>query len=264
MDQISKITSRDNDQVKLARRVRDGREPGLMFLEGRRLIEEAARSGITADLVFVTREAAESGMLAGLSAKSTFEVPPSVLESIADTNTPQGIVVLARPPETGPDRIVAASKTSATPLAVFLDRINNPSNLGAVVRTTEAAGAAGIVISSGSANVFSAKALRAAMGSSLRLPIWTGVSLDEAMEWAGANGMRTVATDTDATRLYTDVDWTVPRMLIIGSEAHGIGKDDLEKINERIVIPMNEKVESLNLAVATGVILFEARRQNAG
>ena len=102
MDQISKITSRDNDHVKLARRVRDGREPGVMFLEGRRLIEEAARSGITPDLAFVTRDAVESGMLAGLSAKSTFEVPPSVLE----IGVGSGAVLLAVARMYGPGRYV--------------------------------------------------------------------------------------------------------------------------------------------------------------
>ena len=262
MDKIPKITSRDNDHVKFARRVRDGREPGVMFLEGRRVVEEAARSGIKADRVFVTREFLDSGVPAGLNAEGMFEVPPSVLESIADTSAPQGIVVLAPIPETG-SGVIAGALNTAMPLVVFLDRINNPSNLGAVVRTTEAAGAAGIIISSGSANIFSAKALRAAMGSSLRLPIWTDACLDEAIEWAVANGLRTVASDTGAAKSYIDIDWTVPRMLVVGSEAHGIGEDDLEKIDERIVIPMDENVESLNIAVATGVIMFEARRQNA-
>ena len=226
-------------------------------------MEEAARSGIAADRVFVTRELLDSGFAEGLIAESILEVSPSVLDSIADTNTPQGIVALAPIVETGPDVIVKALGTASTPLVVFLDRINNPSNLGAVVRTTEAAGAAGLITSTGSANIFSAKALRAAMGSSLRLPIWTGAGLDDAIEWAAANRMRTVASDVRAAKSYVDVDWTIPRLLIVGSEAHGLGEDDLEKINERIVIPMNEKVESLNLAVATGVILFEARRQNA-
>jgi len=101
------------------------------------------------------------------------------------------------------------------------------------------------------------------MGSSLRLPLWTDVRFDDAIDWARAKRLRTVAADVSASRSYTSVDWQIPRLLVFGSEAHGLDDEILEKIDEPVLIPMEKDVESLNLAVAAGVVLFEARRQNS-
>lgn len=261
-----KITSRDNDQIKQARRVRDGREAGKIFLEGVRLVDEAARSRVPVESVFVSSEflaeLSADDLSAWLRPKSIFEVPEPVLESIADTNNPQGIIVIAKTPETGREKLQERA-ASTSPLVVFLHEINNPSNLGAVIRAAEGAGVVGVIVSDDSADPFSPKALRAAMGSSLRLPIWTDTSFRDAMWWAGKNGYRTVAADIKGSRSYTDIDWQIPRMLIFGSEAHGLDDELVEQIDELIVIPMEKDVESLNVAVACGVILFEARRQNS-
>ena len=258
---IRKIISRDNDQLKLARRVRDGRDGSKIFLEGVRLISEAARARVATEKVFVAssflHEMSEPDIAAWLRPRHMFELPDSILESIADTNNPQGIVAIADRPITGPDTIGVIA-TSSTPAVVFLNKINNPSNLGAVIRAAEAAGVAGVITSEGSADALSPKALRSAMGSSLRLPLWT-----DALAWASSKKLRTVAADVSGTRSYTEVDWQIPRMVVFGSEAHGLDEEDLRKIDERIGIPMEKDVESLNLAVAAGVVLFEARRQNS-
>ncbi|PYS98080.1 MAG: hypothetical protein DMF63_17655 [Acidobacteria bacterium] len=263
---IRKIVSRDNEQLKLARRVRDGREDSKIFLEGVRLISEAARARIVTEKVFVASsfldEMSEDDIIAWLNPRHIFEVNDSMLQSIADTNNSQGVVAIAARPATGPDMIGVVA-TSSTPVVVLLNKINNPSNLGAVIRSAEAAGVAGLITSEGSADAMSPKALRAAMGSSLRLPLWTDVSLDEALEWAAGKKLRTVAADISGARSYTEIDWQIARMLVFGSEAHGLDEEDLTKIEERIVIPMEKDVESLNLAVAAGVVLFEARRQNS-
>jgi TrmH family RNA methyltransferase len=260
-----KIISRDNEQLKLARRVRDGRDDSKIFLEGVRLISEAARARIATEKVFVASsfldEMSEPDLAAWLRPRHIFEVSDSTLESIADTNSPQGIVAIADRPELGPDTIKTVA-TSPTPAVVFLNKINNPSNLGAVIRAAEAAGVAGVVTSEGSADAMSPKSLRAAMGSSLRLPLWTNVPLDDALAWAASKKLRTVAADLSGSRSYTEIDWQIPRLVVFGSEAHGLEESDLKKIEERIVIPMEKDVESLNLAVAAGVVLFEARRQN--
>lgn len=264
MKLIRKITSRDNDQLKYARRVRDGREAGKIFLEGRRLVEEAARSRIDSECIFMSRarldEPGTSDLVSRLLPQRIFEVSESVLQSLGDTNATQGIIAVAERPQTGREMIVLGN---TTPLVVYLHEINNPSNLGAVIRTAEAAGVAGVVVSRGSADVFSSKALRAAMGSSLRVPIWTGVELTEVLDWARENRLRAVAADIKATRSYTEIDWQVPRMLVMGSEAHGLDSTDLAEVDELVFIPMANGVESLNVAVACGVILFEARRQSA-
>lgn len=266
MEPIRKILSRDNEQLKHARRVRDGRERGKIFLEGVRLVGEAARSRTTCESVFASSEFLEDlsadEITAWLRPRNIFELTEASLQSLADTKNPQGIIVVAEKPATGPDRIEEVP-LAATPLVIFLHQINNPSNLGAVIRSAEAAGVAGVVVSQDSADPFLAKSLRAAMGSTLRLPIWTGASLVEALEWARMNKLRTVAADVKGTRSYADLDWQIPRMLLLGSEAHGLDDEDLKSIDELIVVPIEKEVESLNLAVAAGVIMFEARRQRS-
>ena len=202
-------------------------------------------------------------LMTDAGARTIYEVSRQAFESMADTVTSQGVVIIARRPAADADVIAERISNATLPLVVFLHRINNPSNLGAVVRTAEAAGAAAVIVSSESADAFSPKSIRASMGSAFRLPIWQGMSFDEAIEWAAANRLQTTAADADAESSHYDIDWYKPRMLVFGSEAHGLSDDERRRVEEIIKIPMEREVESLNLAVAAGVILFEARRSRS-
>ena len=262
MRTIVKVTSRDNVSLKDARRVRDGRARDKMFIEGARLVAEAIQSRVVIEQAFVSIDEAPhfTELMTDAGARTIYELSSAAFQSIADTVTSQGIVVISHRP-TADDASIAARITETTiPLVVLLHRINNPSNLGAIVRTAEAAGAAGVIVSAESADAFSPKALRASMGSAFRLPIWQGVSFDDVIEWARANRLRTTAADAAAEQAHSEIDWYLPRMLVFGSEAHGLSDDERERVEEVIKIPMEREVESLNLAVAAGVILFEARR----
>ncbi len=99
------------------------------------------------------------------------------------------------------------------------------------------------------------------MGASLRLPIWEGADLFEILDWARGKNLTSVCADVNAKKSYLETDWTKPRLLIFGSEAHGLSAEEKEAIEESLLIPMENGVESLNLAVSCGVILFEAKRQ---
>ena len=265
MQDIVHITSRDNLRVKDARQVRDGKQRDRIFVEGARLLEELVRSQVRIDCLFISDDGFERApeLIETSGAGEIYRLTDSVFQSISDTVTSQGLVAIAERPTEMRSSIEKRLLTSSAPIVVFLHQTNNPSNLGAVIRTAEAAGAAGVIVSAGSADAFSPKAVRAAMGSSFRLPIWTDVELDEALEWAVRNDLRTVATEAAATKSYSDLDWTQPHMILLGSEAHGLPDAELQKVDERVFIPMEEPVESLNLAVACGVFLFEARRQNS-
>ena len=262
MRTIVKVTSRDNVSLKDARRVRDGKARDKMFIEGARLVAEAIRSRVAIEQAFVSADDDSTflELMTDAGARTIYEVSRQAFESIADTVTSQGVVIIAERPAASPEAIIERIPTATVPLIVFLHRVNNPSNLGAVVRTAEAAGAAGVIVSSESADAFSPKAIRASMGSAFRLPIWQGVSFDEALEWAAAHRLRTTAADAEGDSSHYDIDWYQPRMLVFGSEAHGLSDDERDKVEEIIEIPMEREVESLNLAVAAGVILFEARR----
>jgi TrmH family RNA methyltransferase len=263
------ITSRDNSLVKHARAVRQGKIREQIFIEGLRLCEEAATAlsvDSIKDVIYTERFAQDkrgAGLLKPLMSecKRATLVSEAVFASISDTKTPQGIVLLASRPDTQVGALLKSSKE--TPLLVVLHKINNPSNAGAILRTVEAAGATGVILTEGTTDIFSPKALRGAMGSSFRLPLWTGASFDEALAFCRDKSIRTICADLEAERAHTLIDWTVPSALIVGAEATGLERAEIAMADETLKIPMRSPVESLNVAVATGVVLYEAARQRA-
>lgn len=259
-----KISSRDNPKIRFARQVRDGKEREFIFLEGVRLAEESTRANLPIQEILCTESFAASergqSFLKANPSIST-EVSEKIFETIADTKNSQGVIVIAEKPVRGKQTIENNLTKTKSPLVLLLHEINNPSNLGAILRTAEAVGVAGIVATKNSADVFSPKSLRGAMGASLRLPVWTNVDFYEALEWSRENNLKSVCADTRSEKSYTEIDWRIGRLLIVGSEAHGLSAAERAATDESLIIPMENGVESLNLAVACGVILFEARRQ---
>ena len=263
------ITSRDNALARRARAVRDGKVRDSIFVEGLRLCEEALRALGVDDIteVIYTERIAHDRRGARLLAKlksfdrRTVCASESVFASISDTKTPQGIVMLAARPDTGPGALL--KNRDGVPLIVVLHRVNNPANAGAILRAAEAAGATAAVLTEGSADIFSPKALRGAMGSSLRLPLWTGARFQEAVEWCKGRGVKTVCTDLRAAKAHTEIDWSIPAALVLGEEAAGLTPEEVAAADEAIRIPMRPPVESLNVAVAAAIVLYEAARQRA-
>ena len=265
MKEIEKITSRDNRRLVHARKVRDGKVPEQIFIEGRRLIDEALSSDVDIVECLVADCFRNREMLDAIAKRTSaiVEIPDKIFGSIADTNQPQGIILIAKRPKFSSGSIESRLGSAALPIVIFLKEIRNPSNLGAVLRAAEAAGVVGVIVSTNSADVYSPKALRAAMGSSFRLPIWEEADFDEILRWAQTAKLTTTAAAAAAAdNNYTDIDWKTPRLLVFGSEAHGLSRPELERIDEEVTIPMEDGVESLNLAVSAGIILFEAKRQN--
>lgn len=269
MKSFQKIASRDNRNVKFAKRVRDGKEAGSIFVEGRRLAEESVAAGLRYTHLYVSTHFLEKGsgedILQELAATGMpcFELSDDIFDTISDTENPQGIILIADRPISANENLLQAinSGVATLPVVVYLYRINNPSNLGAVARAADAAGAAALITSPGSADPFSSKSLRGSMGSLFRLPVWQDVTVEDAISWCNASGLTTSGTSLHGSRSYLDVDWKRPRMLMFGSEGHGIPADVSDSLDELIHIPMKQEVESLNLAVSAGIILFEARRQ---
>ena len=265
MNRTEVITSRQNALVKQARAVRDGKVKELLLVEGVRLCEEAARAALEFEAVLFTeacaREARSAELLASLEqvAGQFYVVSEGVLESVSDTTTPQGIVALARRPQQGSAAL--APRKDQTPLIVIMHRLNNPANAGALLRAAEAAGATGAITTRGTTDLFAPRALRGAMGSTFRLPLWPGADFGEALDWCSEHGIKTVSTDARARRLYTDIDWTVPCAVVVGHEGGGLNPSEVGAADESLSIPMRAPVESLNAAVALGVILYEAARQ---
>ncbi len=262
-----KITSRDNSLLRRARAVRDGKIDDLIFVEGLRLCEEALRSNLKIEAVIYSdqleKKARALELIRDLEkiALKTASVSEKLLESISYTKTPQGIIILAARPVMTPAEFEACQ--SGTLLLVILHGINNPVNAGAIFRTAEAAGATGIITTAGTCDPLSPKALRGAMGSAFRLPIWMNANFADAVAWCRTRGIKTIGADAKAQQRYADVDWRAPAALVVGAESAGLSESELAKTDAAVRVPMKGETESLNVAVAAGIILYEAQRQRA-
>lgn len=262
-----KITSRDNSLLRRARAVRDGKVDDTVFVEGLRLCQEALSSGLEIDAVIYSEEITrkERAMLLiaelGAAGQKVASVSEKLLESISYTKTPQGIVVLAsRPPN---DEANFKQKQTSSPFLVILHGVNNPVNVGAILRTSEAAGVTGAITTAHTSDAFSPKALRGAMGSAFRLPIWGGAEYSDVIDWCAERGIRTICGVARGDKTYTEIDWRGSFAVIVGPESTGLSPEEIARADEAVRIPMRGSVESLNVAVATGIILYEANRRRS-
>jgi TrmH family RNA methyltransferase len=257
------LTSRDNEKLKLARRVREGKESDLMLVEGVRLCRECLKSNIEIEFALIAREFSEPQLFQQIEDKNlpVYLVSEKLMNSVADTRAPQGIVLIARRANERAATDFLRVKSGDLPLTIYLHEVNNPSNLGAVIRAAEAAGVKGVIVSRNSADPFSPKSLRAAMGSAFRLQIATVTNLTELIDAAGEFNVNVVAVDINGDQQYTSYDWSQKTLLMFGSEAHGLPLEALGRSDSKLKIEMNSEVDSLNLAVSCGIVLFEARRQ---
>ncbi len=255
------IASAANEKLKFARRVRDGREEAWIFVEGERLVEECLQSKLPLNACFYSPDLSERGraILEELSARrcALYQITNALMADLADTVHPQGIVVLAARPSVTLQEAIAG----VHPLIVCLDAIQDPGNLGSLLRTAEAAGATGVVALKGSAAAFSPKVLRSAMGSAFRLPIAVDVTIEDFLAVLARFGIRVIATAASGEIAYDAYDWRQPTALILGNEARGVRAELLERCDARLRIPLRPPVESLNVAAAAAVLLFEAERR---
>ena len=262
-----KITSRDNSLLREARAVRDGKVDELIYVEGLRLAVEALRSQLDIEAVIVSEQLASKEKAAAAinelakASRRVGSVSEKLLESISYTKTPQGIVVLAQRPESSEQRL--AQSLPKNPLLVVLHQINNPVNVGAILRTAEAAGATGIITTKNTSDPFSPKSLRGAMGSAFRLAVWREASFSEVVDWLKQRDINSLGTSAQANLRHTDWDFTRATALVLGPESTGLTADEVKATDQTVSIPMHGEVESLNVSVAAGILLYEAARQRS-
>lgn len=234
----------------------------MLLLDGVHLIADALRSGAAVRHAAVTHGAQEQlevqDLIAALvrAGVDVDTVTPAVIDAISPVKTPTGVVALADRPAGGLSRLFGG----AAPLVVVAVGMQDPGNMGAIVRVAEAGGASGVVASDGSADPFGWKALRGSMGSALRLPL-AATSTGEAIAAARGRGCRIMATVPRDGRTLYDTDLRGPIAILIGGEGHGLDASLIAAADERVTIPMQAPVESLNAATAAALIVYEARRQ---
>jgi TrmH family RNA methyltransferase len=291
------LTSRDNRWLKSFRMALRGglpTESGSVGVEGVRLVEEALGSGCPIEAVLFS----ESGerhheRLAPLIdrpeiAFPTLRTTDRLFEGLADTEHPQGVAALVHPRVTTFDELLLTPASACSPLLVVLAGVQDPGNVGTILRTAAAFGATGAVTAasgqSGTASPFSPKALRASAGAALHLPILPGMSLPILLTQLKIANVRTLASSAhEAARLSSpivgaqhaapqsttigpllspwEVDWCEPVALLVGNEGAGLPEEVERSADARIRIPMASGIESLNAAAAAAVLFYEAARQ---
>jgi TrmH family RNA methyltransferase len=229
-------------------------------IEGPNLVAEAARAGLAIDCVFVAQDA--EGLLEGLSLPSQTEVlllPRAVLEPALTTETPQPIAALVEPQQWYWEDVLGRRR-DATALVVVLAGLQDPGNLGTILRSAEAFGATGVVCLPGTVSVWNPKTVRASAGSAFRIPL-ISESVDECFRRLRKNDVKLwVAMTRDAEEV-DRVNLSGPAAIVIGNESKGVDAGLAAKADGMLTIPCPGPVESLNAAVAASVLLYEAARQ---
>jgi RNA methyltransferase, TrmH family len=250
------ITSTRNPRVReLAglQRARERRETGRHLVEGPHAVGEALAAGVV-DEVFVVIDGAGAGPELPAEVLCT-PVSEHVLERLARTRTPQHVMAVARSSRAELADVVGVG------VLVVLHEVADPGNAGTILRTADAAGARGVVLTTGSVDPYGPKAVRSAAGSTYHLPIVTDVVLAEVVRACRAAGQRVVALDGTATDSVFDLErGDEPVALVLGNEAHGFDPGQTTLLPDRVSVPIRGRAESLNVAAAAAVAIYATTR----
>lgn len=236
---------------------------GLVLLETARMIEDAMGSGIEIAKVFVRRGADKrvAGIVAKVSPDAAiYEVSSEVFDGLASTETSQGILALARAPQWEEKDLFRGGAALVLPLVVVVAGVQDPGNLGAMIRTAEAFGASGMLLTEGTVSPYNAKAVRATAGSVLRVPMLADLTVAETIKILSRRGARLFTGVVGQGKQLSEIRFDGPVAVAIGSEGAGL-PEPLAKAGEKFTISIAPSVESLNAATATAVVLYEIARQ---
>lgn len=256
------VSSGKNPAIQRFRDAASGDLPDLMLAEGVRLVSEALDAGLDVVEAAVSPRLADAALKSRLQqrARTFLDCSDDVLARLSALDTPQGVAVLLQRPRIDESALLGKS---LVPLVVIAAGVRDPGNLGSLLRTAEAAGATGVISAKGGADPFRDKAVRGSMGSIFRLPVLHGFDAAAIVAFCQRHRLQLVVADGGGERAHTQVDLRKPMALVVGAEAAGVPDELLAAATVRTRIPLQAPVESLNVAVAAGVLLFEARRQRS-
>jgi TrmH family RNA methyltransferase len=254
------ITSLSNDHVKRVRALQSRRrarhKAGRFVIEGNNLAREAIATETPVEEVFYTEAFASDGegasLLEDLSmlGATLFPVDEAVMQAMSDTRTPQGILAVLP--------VLRLQPPADFTFALVIDRIADPGNMGTIMRAAAAAGVPVMLVTTGTVDLTNPKVVRSAVGAHFRLPV-------RHLSWEGLAGRLSqhavFLAESGSGAPYYAVDWTQPCALVASDEAHGPSEDALRLAHAHVTIPMPGGMESLNVAMATGILLFEMVRQ---
>jgi len=269
---LRRIEGRHNPLVKQLRQAfsrAELTETGDCAIEGLRILEEAIRSGLRFSAVFFresTPDRAER-LLPQIGAQvETLLLPDKLFDSLVPSESPQGVAALVRLKEFSLDDVMEKERLQIGPIVV-LAGLQDPGNLGTILRSSEAFGSAGVVLGEGTVSPFNSKVVRASAGSVFRLPVIhrhgksATTKLEEVSETLRARGIRLIATSSHKGTPLDQADLRGATAIFFGNEGAGLPRDVMARMEEVVVIPHTAQVESLNAGVAASIVLYEAARQ---
>lgn len=269
---LRRIEGRHNPLVKQLRQAfarAELTDSGDCAIEGLRILEEAIRSGLRFSAVFFRESAQDRAerLLPQIGAQiETLLLPDKLFDSLVPSESPQGVAALVRLKEFSLDDVMEKERLRAGPIVV-LAGLQDPGNLGTILRSAEAFGSAGVVLGEGTVSPFNSKVVRASAGSVFRLPLVhthgksASSKLEEVSEKLRAQGVRLIATSSHKGTPLDQADLKGKTAIYFGNEGAGLPRDLMAKMDELISIPHTSQVESLNAGVAASIVLYEAARQ---
>ena len=259
------IASRQNPFVQQCRQLARRRDAGSgeVLLDGLHLLSDALAAGVAVTAAAAPEEFWQEPVGASLaralaaSGALVYSASPAAIEAASPVKSPTGIVAVARWQAAKVHEVLARQPA----LVVCAVHVQDPGNTGAIIRAADAAGATGVVVADGSADPFGWKALRGSMGSAFRVPVAAGADATAVCREARERGVRVISTTPSGGQGLQEIDLAGPGLVLVGGEGAGLPADVEAAADARLTIPMRGPVESLNVAVAAGVILYEAYRQ---
>lgn len=291
------ITSVNNQRVKEVANLKQKKyrtESGIFFAEGLRAVQEAVQYADVTELFYTEAEAgrldevlkAAGNVPADTKEKSEnkknanhnnagttkkrneaangirmYQVDEKVMAKLSDTKAPQGVLAVIRTPEQNLRQLHPGTASDNNAPVIILDRVQDPGNLGTIIRTADAVGALGLILLEGCVDAYSPKVVRASMGSLFHLPVVQDVTAEEALTWCYRNGYEPAATALKNAQNVYKADISKKMAFLFGNEANGVAEELQAAAETRLFIPMAGLAESMNVAMAAGIILFEGLRQ---
>jgi TrmH family RNA methyltransferase len=270
---ISSPSNRHIAQLHALHTSKGRTEAEAVLIEGPHLLEVALTAHVVPRLIVYDEDALQRtaagrqtlGLVEDAQARGAEVYPASAaaIERASDTRTPQGVVAMVASQDVAADRVRARRRGRFRPLLLVLDAISDPGNMGTVLRSALAADVDEVLLAPGCVDPLAPKVMRAGAGAHFYLPIRADLTWQEIADrlYGAPPAQQVLLAEAGAHVAYDDVDMTARTALIVGNEAHGTSTEAGRLATERVMIPMWNKVESLNAAVAASVVLFEAARQ---
>ena len=251
------ITSKSNPKIKNVVKLQkssERREQNRIIIEGRREIERAVACGFIVDTLFIYNDILKESV--NIAANYVEEVTLEVFEKIAYREGSDGLLAVAIPKYAD----LKSFKPKKNPLIIVLETVEKPGNLGAIMRTADAAGVDAVIIADPRTDLYNPNAIRASIGTIFSVPLFA-CSSEECINWLRENNIKIYCTYLKASIDYLEADFKQGSAIVMGTEATGISDIWVDAADQNLIIPMNGIADSLNVSVTTAIVVFEAIRQ---